>query len=124
MSRLNLEMSIKEIVMAMVDGNPGAVQVVMGLVENNAEIDPMSFLGPITAVTQLDGLGIYGSDIWCLYKDVCGTDLIKLMAVIRANQMGLVSADYVKNATEGSIDVDLLYKALRMEIPSFNAKAH
>lgn len=123
MSRLDLSMNTKNAILAMSDGNPGAINVTIKLLTENEKVDPESFLGPLTAMSQLDGLGIYGSEIWIMYKDVCGSDLIKLMALLRSNQMGLVSRRDIKHAIEGqlTIDVDAVYRRLREELPSFNS---
>ena len=52
------------------DGNPGAMQVVAALVKRSWLAD----------VIRLDDMGIYGADIWVLFKDTCHEDLDGLHA--------------------------------------------
>lgn len=82
------------------EGNAGAVTVIAMLFKENAKIDPQSALGLYSSVLHLDNLGIYGSKIWMLYKDVCGQDLRKMIALLRANQLGFVSNIEIKTAIE------------------------
>lgn len=55
-----------EAMVNMVEGNPGAITVLVKLME-----DP---LGLIT-LASLDDRMIYGADIWIAYKDICGQDI-------------------------------------------------
>lgn len=65
--RITLDMSIQDMVISMVEGNPGALRVCMDLIK-------VSPLGPLT-LGHLDDMGIYGSDIWVCYKDICKEDI-------------------------------------------------
>ncbi len=80
-----------DIMVKMSEGNPGAVTVLMELYKEAPEIDPWSVLGGIGPVMWLDTLGVYGSRIWMLYKDVCGQDIAKTVWMIRAVQLGIMS---------------------------------
>lgn len=86
--RIKAGMSIQDILCAMCSGNPGALTVCMKLLANSERIDPDSFNDGFAAILQLDALGIYEHRIWGLYKDVCGGHLGKMIAVLRANQLG------------------------------------
>jgi hypothetical protein len=46
----------------------------------------------------LDTLNIWDSDIWLLYKDICGQDLPTMLAVIRAWQMGKITEADIHSA--------------------------
>lgn len=125
-NRINFDMTILDIITAMSEGNPGAVTTIVGLFDKNKQVDPDSFLGPFTSITQLDSLGIYGSNTWCLYKDVCGESLVHLMALLRANQLGLVSVRDIISAIhdprgECSIDVEHIYNQVKERLPNFNS---
>lgn len=53
---------------------------------------------------------------------VCGQDIVKTHAVLRAQQLGLVSAAAVAHATDNrgaGIDVDALVAAVRERLPNF-----
>ena len=125
-NRIDFGMSVLEIMMAMAEGNPGAITVLMEVFDKNANVDPDSFLGPFTSITQLDSLGLYGSDIWVLYKDICGNSAVHLMAILRANQLGILSAHDILSAVQGhisecSIDVEDIYNQVKERLPNFNS---
>lgn len=69
--RINLEMVPIDAVVKMAEGNPGATRVMCELMKPNLVEGFMD-------VCRLDDLGLYGSDIWLAYKDVCGMDIEKL----------------------------------------------
>lgn len=69
-NRITLNMTIQDTIVAMVEGNPGALNVCMELIK-------VSSLGILTLL-HLDDMEIYGSDIWLCYKDICKED-IKLL---------------------------------------------
>lgn len=127
MSRIELDMDGRQILMVMCEGNPGALNVMMSLMSRNAKIDPDSFLGPYSAITQLDELGIYGPHIWMAYKDICGEDIPKLIALLRAVQLGILSNSVVKevvlvsrSTVKVALDIDEIYEAVCQELPNFN----
>ena len=55
-------MSPMEMIMTMSEGNPGAMKVIMDMMNN-----PRSLLD----ILLLDSLDIRGSKIWMLYSDCC-----------------------------------------------------
>lgn len=65
MSRLTLEMTALDLYMALSEGNPGALNVLMQLEQK---------FGAMALIT-VDSKALYGSRIWMLYKDVCGEDI-------------------------------------------------
>ena len=75
---------------ALADGNPGALNVLLQLAETATTTDPDNAFGAAGPMQMLDSLGIYGSSIWVLFKDVCGSDLTRTHAVLRAAQLGLL----------------------------------
>lgn len=123
--RITLGMSVGDIVYAITEGNPGAIRVVMELIEKGPKIDPDNALGPIGPLLNLDTLDCYGSRIWMLYKDVCGQDLVKVEGVLRAIGFGYTSDAAVNAAIDGTgkIDVDALLTQVRERLPRFAAAA-
>lgn len=101
----SFDMSREDIVVELCDGNPGALTVMMQMIENNAQIDPDDAFGSLGALLSLDSEGIYGTDIWVLYKDVCGEDLIKTLAFLRASQLGLFEEQILPGLTQGPSDL-------------------
>ena len=88
MSRIELNDTVTDMMIKMSDGNPGAVTVMMQMLQEAENIDPQAIMGGVGAVLALDTHEIYGSNIWILYKDVCGGDLRKMIMLMRATQLG------------------------------------
>lgn len=120
-TRITLEMTAKDVPIAMGGGNPGALTVCMNIMKEGAKIDPRG-LGGFGAILSMDTLGIYEHRIWMLYKDVCGQNLKKMMGVLRANQLGFVSAEILNKAIDNrgqGIDVDSLFDKVQERLPEF-----
>lgn len=127
--RLDFEMTTAEMLTTFSEGNPGAITVLIHLLKNNAAIDPDSMLGHIGAITMLDVLGIYGSQIWLLYKDICHQDLSKMIAVLRAVQLGIVDGQLIIDsvtmssgqyqATPVGWDPDMVLDEIKTVLPNF-----
>ena len=120
-NKINLTDSAMSICLKMSEGNPGALSIVTSLLKQNALIDPNG-IGPFTAILQLDSIGIYGSEIWILYKDVCEEHISKLCALLRANQFGFISSENIKMAIKNNTKIDLndLCAKVCKSLPDFN----
>ncbi len=105
MTRLNsMEMlgNPKEALIALADGNPGAITAMIGLMEASPKVDPQDAFGAMGPLISLDELAIYGTDVWVLFKDVCGQDTTCTLAVLRAHQLGILTSKEIKEAlTQG-----------------------
>lgn len=103
-------------------GNPGALRVLIEANNHAGDIDPDAMMGGMGVWLALDSFGIYGSEIWMLYKDVCGEYLPRFLAILRAIQLGFVSESSVLRAIrrrgEG-IDVDDLVLRVKERLPNF-----
>lgn len=111
-----------DVVVKMVDGNPGATSVCMRLIQEGNAIDPGSSLGGLNIILMLDTFEVYGSRIWMLYKDVCGEDIVKTTAVIRAHQLGIITRAALNHAIDNygrGIDVDELLVKVKEALPAF-----
>ena len=97
---IKVQDSLEDIVIKLSKGNPGAITVLCRMLKSTAAIDPDSALGALTCLRLLDTMGIYGDGIWLLYKDICGEDLVKAIAVIRATQLGIIHPDKVVEAID------------------------
>jgi hypothetical protein len=112
---------MQDVIYKLSDGLPGAIRVLMEIMHETESIDPDNMLGPVGVLCYLDSLGIYGSRIWMLYKDVCGQDLVKTLAMIRACQLGIISADALDLAIDGqhNLDADTVLAQVREQLPEF-----
>lgn len=72
----------------MADGNPGAANALVELVK----------LDGINSVMMLDRFGIYGSDIYILWSDICDRDAFKMHDVIERARMGELRHTLLKEA--------------------------
>lgn len=114
--------NILDVVQKMSEGNPGAVTVLSRMIKDGAAIDPQDFMGGLGAVLSLDTCRIYGSRIWMLYKDVCGEDLMKTLAVLRACQLGELTDIEMQHAIDfrgEGIDVDGLVATVKGRLEQF-----
>ena len=100
--------SMIDVLQKMSEGNPGALTVLIGVLNNCEKIDPDNSMGGLGVILSLDTLNIYGSKIWMLFKDVCNSDIATMMAVLRGYQLGYISYSELTYAIENrgaSIDV-------------------
>lgn len=113
-----------EVMVDFAEGNPGAITVLSQLFKESPAIDPDAAFEGMSPLFSLDNLDCYGSDIWVLYKDVCGQDIVKMLGVLRAIQLGFVSDGTVKAAMTGggSVDPAALLEQVKERLPDF-AKA-
>jgi hypothetical protein len=108
--------------MKMCEGNPGAVRVLLECLKDGGAIDPDSSFGGMSAMMSMDTLKVYGARIWMLYKDVCGEDLRRMIALLRSWQLGFVSSVEIDHAIENygdGIDIPLLVAKVEERLPLF-----
>ncbi len=91
MARLELTDNGVDMLKKMSEGNPGAVNCMMSILEEHDKIDPQAVLGGIGAILSLDTFEIYGTDIYILYSDKCDKNVRKMLMIMRATQLGLFS---------------------------------
>lgn len=124
--RISLEMTFEEILLKMSGGNPGAITVCMELLSKGEKVDPDASLGGFSSLLLLDTLGIYEGRIWGLYKDVCGCHIGKMIAVLRAKQLGQLAGidtqtlNYAIDNYGKGIDLDAVVAAVTGVLPNFN----
>ena len=111
-----------QIVMKLADGNPGAIRVCAQLLGDTT--DPDNFLGGMGNLLALDSHGIYGSNIWMLFKDVCHQNVVGMVTVLRAVQLGFYSESDLWKAIDGTIKLQIepLYLSVKQHLPNFNPK--
>ena len=126
--RIQLHHNMMDAMMILAEGNPGALTALMEIFKAVGTVDPDNALGPLGPLFSFDNLDIYGSNIWVLYKDVCGMDITKLLAVLRANQLGILSSAQIKTAitldpsiyrAPGLPNLDEIVVKVKEELPDF-----
>ncbi len=127
MSRITLQDSTIDIMTKMSEDNPGALTALMECMKDGEKIDPDAFMGGLGVVLSLDTLGIYGTDIYVLWADICNRDTVKFIASIRAHQLGFISGLLLTDACsrqdytgKNLIDVDDLYNKVCERLPDFD----
>lgn len=124
MTKLTLDDNMMSMCMKMSEGNPGALTVCMRLLKEAPEIDTDDIMGGLGTFMMLDTEEVYGSKIWMLYKDVCKEELWKMVAVIRACQLGFVSKNTLHNAIENygkGLNVDECVSNVKSQLPGFKS---
>jgi hypothetical protein len=84
---------VPDAVAKIAEGNIRAAVCIMDLMKHSEEIDPLSYLKVIGPVMLLDSLGIYGPNVWVIFKDVCEQNHARMLAVLRATQLGMLSSE-------------------------------
>ena len=98
-TRLTLDDTVMTSIMKLAEGNPGAMRVCSEIMKNGEKIDPQG-MGGFGSLLSIDSLGIYGSRIWLLYKDICRENLVYTIAVLRAWQLGLLPENTLQRAID------------------------
>ncbi|MCV9934521.1 hypothetical protein OIU80_19750 [Flavobacterium sp. LS1R47] len=126
--RIKLNDSTMGVVAKMSDNNFGAIDVLMMLLQKETDnIDPDNFMGGLGVILYLDTLGIYGTDIYVLYNDICDRNLVEMLSTIRATQLGMFPSNILVDACgrqdysgKKLIPVDELYLKVKERLPRFN----
>ena len=120
--RIKLEMSMMDMLMVMADGNPGAITVMMHIIEKSKIIDPDDILAPIGAILALDTHDIYGPRIWMFFKDVCKQNLNHMLGLLRAVQLGYLSDNNLSHAIDNygdGLNIPTLIAQVKERLPAF-----
>lgn len=118
----DLSMSFNDVVYVMSDGNPGALTVMMKMIDAGRSIDPDSLMGALGVFLSLDTHRIYGSRIWMLYKDVCKQNLNTTLGLLRATQLGFLSENKLNHAIDNygdGLDIPVLLAQVKGQLPDF-----
>ena len=121
MSKITISDTIQDVFVKMSEGNPGALRVCMDIYNQDGDIDPQGAMPSLSPLLRLDDMGIYGPEIWVLYKDVCNSDIVYLLALLRSNQLGHIGKGQIRSAIRGLSDFDLesILDDVRKKLPDF-----
>ena len=121
--RIQLNDKISDVILKMSGGNPGAITVLIEIVKETPRIDPQQLLSGIGMVLLLDTFGIYEDQIWMLYKDLCGHDLVKTLACLRACQLGIITEQQLKDSIDSKgiiVDCDDVLNKVKEKLTEFD----
>ena len=106
------DMNIMDMMMVMSEGNPGALTVLMQMMQN-----PTSFFD----VLLLDSLDIRGSKIWMLYSDSCGKNTGKFNRTLMALRCGAYSQEEIQGNLGLCYAMPFLDDSIQIEgVPSYD----
>ena len=123
---LTLDDTVQSALMKLSGGNPGALRVMLQVLEQAERIDPDSLGGAAMVLLHLDELGIHGPKIWMLYGDVCKENLSHMMGALRAVQLGIISRETLDKAIESygqGLDLPAALAAVKAQLPRFQLEA-
>lgn len=98
---IGLQGSLKDLVVFMAEGNPGALTVLIELLNKRPD-DAFIYM------LNLDDMNIRGSQLWIAFKYHCGSDLDKLVECTKSRDQAMI--DKVNEMNEGQGDC---WKAVR-----------
>lgn len=110
------------------EGNPESEAVFDEIMDKGELIDPVSIWGPLSSIRGFDNVGLYGADIARYHKELSRGDIIKTMAVERAQQLNLL---FPKHTAAGRLVVqqalaegdpqfaDRVLAMVQKQLPSF-----
>lgn len=122
MTRIKLDDTVRSVLLKMAEGNPGAITALTAIFKAEPTADPKSIWEGPGGILSLDAFGIYGPRIWMLFNDVCDRDPVAMLAVLRANQLGLLRVAALNHAIDNrgdGIDVVDLHRQVKERLGEF-----
>lgn len=123
--RIREDMSPSKMIIALSDGDPEAIVICTEILQKGKKVDPYDFLAGLSNLLDLDTLNIYGLRICLFWDSVCNKDAAKLIAVLRAYQLGQLAGvtketinHAINNQGEG-IDLEEVCKQVTKKLPNF-----
>lgn len=127
MERITLSDSISSAISKMVEGNIGAINACISLMKEGKKIDPKNIIGGFDCILELDREGIYGTDIYVFWNDICNQKTPKMIAVLIAVQLGFFSGRVLADACHrqdysgrSMVPVEELYRKVIERLPEFD----
>ena len=99
MARINIfEDSIIQCVTKLADGNPGAASCLCRLLEITFKNPHNLPINGANMLLLLDRWGIYGTDIYVLWNDICDGDFVKVLELLSATYLNLLNPAVLADA--------------------------
>lgn len=96
MNRINFFDTRINAIAKLTEGNYGAINACLLLMKKGSSIYP--YEDGFKYITNLDDIGIYGTDIYVLWNDICQCDLGKMIGLLRIAIRDPHKADLLKDA--------------------------
>lgn len=87
-------------ILSLCKGSSGAYKCLLNLLNSNRRIDPGNTFGPLGSIIILHSSKIEGDRIHLLFHVICKENVARLIAVLRAVQLGMLCKTKVITATE------------------------
>lgn len=123
-ARLMFGMPVEAVIAEICDQNLRAVRICLEFFSDHSKVDPDASKNPYFIFGGFDRMQIYGDEIVDLFE-ACDNNVGKLIAVMRASQLGMIKKHEIKKAIKEhtKLDIDLLIKQIQERLPKFNASA-
>jgi len=124
--RLCLNMTVMEVLTAMCGEDSDSQFILREILVNTARIDPDTMLGGIGAIWKLDSLHIYDERIYMLWNGVCQCNVAKMIAVLRAHQLGQLAGtteealNFAIDNRGAGLDLVAVVAAVKEQLPNFD----
>lgn len=96
MGKITMFDDLTSAVTKLCNGNPGAINACCVLIKEGAHVYP--YTDGREHLMTLDSIGIYGTDIYVLWSDICQRDLAKMIAILRIAKIDPNKAELLKDA--------------------------
>lgn len=96
MNRIKLFYSTTIAITKLTEGNYGAINACCLLMKEGSSIYP--YENGFEYIKNLDDIGIYGTDIYVLWHDICQCDLSKMISLLRITIRDTDKAELLKDA--------------------------
>lgn len=110
--KINGNMNMMEMVMIMSEGNPGAMSVIMGMMQD--------LTGP-RDILMLDSMDIRGSHLYMLNNDCCRRDPTKFKRTLMVLRSGVFTQEQIHENLERDYALPFIDDSIEMEgVPSYD----
>lgn len=96
MGRVTMFDDLTSAVIKLCNGNPGAIDACCHLIKYGARVYP--YTDGCEYVMVLDSIGIYGTDIYVFYSDICQRNLANMIAMLNIAKRDSHKADVLRDA--------------------------
>ena len=93
--RIDVDDTPANAVFKLCQGDPSAAEACIALVKVVATADPQAEFGPFTPLLMLEATGLVGPAIGHVYRKVCDSDPVTLLAVLHAVRLKVIAMDAV-----------------------------